>query len=296
MENLKKVLRDIIITLLCILIGSFILVTIVNLLVFGFNTTEIFKITDQYLKLILTSWPASVIIIGSLLLLKQQDAIDEFIRKRMTSIGPSGVNAASSVVSDASEKEIKTKAIEDIRQVVAEDTPPLDSLDKLSKKEESFAIEENVQRAIPNTKNQDFLAKLKKARVIEEHIQVYLLAKYGETYKPNIKLNKNGASIILDGILTLKKNKFCAVEIRYIGASKKSEALKFIIIRLRDKLRSFGIRKLLLIMVADDINAEEATKIKDTLTGLVVVDFYNFKNGTIEQVEIPNVTKQAELL
>ncbi len=51
---------------------------------------EISKILDTYLKLILSSWPAVILIIFLLILLGHKEAVDLFIR-RIKSIGSSGV-------------------------------------------------------------------------------------------------------------------------------------------------------------------------------------------------------------
>lgn len=52
-----------------------------------FELTPIFLVVDEYLKLIFTSWPAAIIIIGIFLMISQRDAIDEYIRKRFKSAG-----------------------------------------------------------------------------------------------------------------------------------------------------------------------------------------------------------------
>ncbi|MFA6190124.1 MAG: hypothetical protein WC711_01240 [Candidatus Staskawiczbacteria bacterium] len=240
---------------------------------------RLFILIDKYLTIILTSWPAAIIIISCILLYQQKDAIDEFIRKRIISIGPGGVNA-SPLTSDASEREVTAKAIEDIKETPARDG--------------EVCIEENVQRTEPKSSNQEFLLKLKKIRKIEESVQVILQANLGQEYRPNVKLTKGLRTIILDGLLTSGTGKKTAVEIRYIGANKHPETLKFIISKLREKLIIFGIKRVLLIIVADDLNPYGAQKINDLLAGFARVDFYNLKGGNPEQI-IPIIKNEEGL-
>lgn len=242
------------------------------------STASPLHLIDEYLKIVLSSWPACILIIACLLLLLQKDAIDEFIRKRLTSIGPNGVNAAIPTTSDASVNEITAKAIKDVKEIpVAEHNIPAEEVQEI-------AIEENVKKAIPNSKNQAFVERFKKVRSIEELTQVYLMTKYGEAYKPNIKLTKDNKSIILDGLLTLKKGKLEAIEIRYIGENKHPEALKYIIIKLKNKLWGLGIKKLSLVVVANELNPDESFKIKEQLLGLADVEFYNLNGENLEEI------------
>jgi hypothetical protein len=263
------------ITLYIIFIFVLILI-VVDIIKRGFVISPLHYI-NEYVRIILGSWPASALIIACLLLILQKDAIDEFIRKRLISIGPNGVSATSTTTVDASVNEIATKTIKDVKEAVVEENNSLPEENKIE-------IEENVQKIIPNSKNQAFVERFKRVRSIEELTQVYLMAKYGESYKPNIKLLKDNKSIILDGLLKTKKGKFNAIEIRYIGENKHSEALKYIIIKLKSKLWSFGIRKLSLIVVANELVPSEALKIKEQLSGLADVMFYNLNNDKLEDV------------
>lgn len=53
---------------------------------------KILIVFDEYLKLILTSWPAVILILAIFVLLRHKGAIDEFIKKRLKSAGPHGVD------------------------------------------------------------------------------------------------------------------------------------------------------------------------------------------------------------
>ena len=54
---------------------------------------KILIVFDEYLRLILTSWPAVVLILVVFVLLRHKEAIDEFIKKRLKSAGPHGVDS-----------------------------------------------------------------------------------------------------------------------------------------------------------------------------------------------------------
>jgi len=54
---------------------------------------KIFIVFDDYLKLILTSWPAVILILFVFILLRHKKAIDEFIKRRLKSAGPHGVDS-----------------------------------------------------------------------------------------------------------------------------------------------------------------------------------------------------------
>lgn len=57
--------------------------------------TNLIAITDSYLRVVLNSWPAVVFVLGIILLFKYKTSIAIFIEKRVTSIGLSGVSAAT---------------------------------------------------------------------------------------------------------------------------------------------------------------------------------------------------------
>lgn len=52
-------------------------------------------IVDSYLRLVLSSWPAVILILGLFLLIKFRAAIDYFIRNKLESIGPDGIKGGS---------------------------------------------------------------------------------------------------------------------------------------------------------------------------------------------------------
>ncbi len=53
------------------------------------------KIVDEYTKMVLTSWPATILTLGLVLLITQQEAIAKFIEERLISVGPDGIRGKS---------------------------------------------------------------------------------------------------------------------------------------------------------------------------------------------------------
>lgn len=58
------------------------------------NPSHLLSVLDQYMKLVLNSWPIVGLTLGLSLVITQHDSIDEFIRKRMTKAGPAGVEGS----------------------------------------------------------------------------------------------------------------------------------------------------------------------------------------------------------
>jgi hypothetical protein len=60
---------------------------------FDFKPSDLMFFLDGYLKMIITSWPAVALILGVLLIVGQHEAISEFIKKRLKSVGPGGLES-----------------------------------------------------------------------------------------------------------------------------------------------------------------------------------------------------------
>lgn len=83
-----------IITSVLILFIFFIFVLFVIAIINKFDQNILIHKVDNYLKTIITSWPAVVLILGLIFLMDQHDAIEEFVGKRITHVGRDGVTAA----------------------------------------------------------------------------------------------------------------------------------------------------------------------------------------------------------
>lgn len=55
--------------------------------------SSLLNILDNYLRLIIVSWPIIILIIFIFLLIRHREAIDYFIRYRLKSVGPQGVDS-----------------------------------------------------------------------------------------------------------------------------------------------------------------------------------------------------------
>lgn len=299
-ENFHKkslLIKDIFYELISILFyaGSFLFLLFGFFKLFTFfKLLPLLHVVDEYLKIVLTAWPAVILILVSFLLIKQHGAIDEFIRKRITSVGLDGIQASSVSTTEATPNEIKAKIIEDTRESSPLfETSQIASAPKLPFSEigepivKKVDVEENFIKETPKSRDQAVVERFEKTKAIEELAQTYFLAKYGEKYKPHIKLTMGKTSVVLDGLLmNERKNKYTAFEIKYFGNNKSSESLKYIVIRLRDKLRLFGIKKLKLIIIGENLSPEDCLAIQEQLTPLVVIDFFSLKNNNLEQIYI----------
>lgn len=257
-----------------ILFIIFTYVTILALFRASFGVASILTILDTYSKLILSSWPATIFILGIIVLWRHHDAIDHFIRERMTGIGVDGIKG--DLISSASDTEIKTKTI----------------LDKnVDEKIESKTIinhtkiESKPTPEIINSKNQE---RYKKVLEVENLVHTSLIEKYGEQYKPQVKLSSPGKiDIILDGIILSHGKISAAVEIKYVS-SKNYDAIRFIIARMKTKLATRGITRLIMVIVGDGLTKEDAQKIKETNLNLTKRIFFyrREENGDLHELLI----------
>lgn len=103
--------------------------------------------------------------------------------------------------------------------------------------------------------------RLVTTRRIEDLVQQTLIETYGSAYESNMKITRGDKSLIVDGILRSKKKILRIIEIKYFNQNIPS-ALKFIILRLKEKLSKLGItKKLMIVTVSDTMTKEMATQI-----------------------------------
>lgn len=235
---------------------------------------DIFTIIDSYIKIILSSWPASILIISLFIFNKYYESISYFIKNRMVEVGASGVKG-SLVVKDASSSEIRNQKIKDIKEE-----------DKTSSTNNNFLVDTQGVSTKKNTYNLN--SRVEKISQIENATHVYISNLYPDQYKPEVKIEKEGKSIILDGVLYGKKNKSkirSAIEIRYMS-SKRYESLRFIIARRAKKIAGFGINKIKVILVGDNITSSEALSIYNENMHQAQVYFYNWDSEASELIEV----------
>lgn len=98
----------------------------------------LFNVSDSYLRLIIISWPAAIIILGLVLFIKFEDSIGYFIKYRMTEAGPSGVRG------DTRPPQINNTPVENAKNEVAISTYTLsitqDAANKIKLFERIYSI------------------------------------------------------------------------------------------------------------------------------------------------------------
>lgn len=287
-KNKTQRLREIVSNTLFLILDYFfwfILTSIIfDLFAEKIKVLDILLVINNYINLVVVSWPASILIITLVVLQKHHEAIDHFIKYRMTELGPGGVKGEQIKLKDATESEIKQERIKETK----EDDRVINSLIVNSKSE----VLENTPRVpVPNTTNEGVAHRYLKISQIEEIVQTSLIDKYSERYKSQVKVTNQGKSLILDGILYPKVGKSpIAIEIKYMS-SKRYEVIKFIIARKRTQLASLGISKLVLILVGDNITQEEALRVQEENLHQAKIFFYNWDGNSIKEVEISSRNK-----
>ena len=250
--------------------------SLISLIYTNFSNERIVGIFDEYIRLILTSWPASILIIGLLLIFRQHDAIAHFIKHRMTGVGLDGVKG-DVVTTEASQSEIQVKNVGD---------------DEVVAPAENTVIEEGVVKPAPNTINRDAYERYKKRVEVEDMVQTLLISEFREIYRPHVKLTSStGKPLILDGLLTTFSGGLRAVEIKYVNKEHYS-ALYFVLNRLQEKLASLGINKLMVIIVADSLTDKDAMVISKSLPLRATKYFFSLNEGKLVEIPIPPKMKQ----
>ena len=237
-----------------------------------------FTTIDSYLKTVLASWPAVVLLIGLFLLTRHRDAIDHFIKNRMTGIGPSGVRA-DVIEASASTGEIQKKNVDDVtlEDEMAAEQKPLTEV----------RIEDGVNKPIPGTVRSEVYERYQKHAQIEDRMQTILISKFPEFYRPHVKLTlPSGKSLILDGLFTASNGSLRAIEIKYIEKEKYAN-LKYSLRGLRDRLEYFGIKKMTAMIIADDLTQKDAVEINHSINLRVKKFFFSLKDGELMEISVP---------
>ena len=242
--------------------------------------SELLLVINDYTKLVLVSWPASILIICLVLLQKHHEAIDHFIRNRMTEVGPGGVKGEPVKIKGATESEIKQQRIKETK----EDDKVIEGL---VTKDKPLNVETGVHKVVPKSTKEEVIKRYQKIYRIEEVVQTNLIDRYADRYKSQVKITNHEKSVIVDGVVYLKNSKKpTAIEIKYIS-SKNYEAIRFIIARKKTKLAPLGVSQLILILVGDNITQEEAFKVQEENLHQAKIYFYNWDSGILKEVEIP---------
>jgi hypothetical protein len=266
-------------TLIC---GAF----FISLLSGKITSTAILTIFDEYIRLVLSSWPATTLILGLTLFIKQHEAIAHFIKNRMTGVGFDGVKGT--VLETATLLEIKAKTMDEEKEVLAHNLKrEAEKVNGVSGIGTTPTVEDAPKdTSIPT--DEKAYKRLKKVTQIEEIIQTGLIQKYADRYRPQVKLSIEGKkSLIIDGLLYSKKgNKATAVEIKYLSP-QGIDALRFIISRKIKKYSEFGIRKLVIILIMDEISESDAIKIQEQNIPYAQIYFYKRNDNELEEVKLP---------
>ena len=242
--------------------------------------SELLLVINDYTKLVLVSWPASILIICLVLLQKHHEAIDHFIRNRMTEVGPGGVKGEPVKIKGATESEIKQQRIKETK----EDDKVIEGL---VTKDKPLNVETGVHKVVPKSTKEEVIKRYQKIYRIEEVVQTNLIDRYADRYKSQVKITNHEKSVIVDGVVYLKNSKKpTAIEIKYISL-KNYEAIRFIIARKKTKLAPLGVSQLILILVGDNITQEEAFKVQEENLHQAKIYFYNWDSGILKEVEIP---------
>jgi len=253
-----------------------IFVLVGNILYDSFDNLIFLKIVDSYLKIVLTSWPASILLLGLFLLSRHRGAIDHFIKNRMTGVGFDGVKG-DLITGSASDTEVKIKNITDSN---------VESEEKNIS--ENIRIEEGYPKRAPGTLRLDVYNRYKETLQVEDRMQAALISNFPGLYKPHAKLSlPSGKSIVLDGLFTTLSGSLRAVEIKYIGDSKQAPTLTYSLRHLIEKLEDFGIKKMDVIIVAKNLKLEEAVQINTSIKLKAKKYFFSMEGDELIEVPLP---------
>lgn len=261
-------------------IAAFLFACVIDIAGYGLNTGAYLRALDKYAQVVLTSWPATILILGLLLFVRQHNAIDYFIRTRLTSIGPDGLHATP-VTQPASDTEVKQKAIFEDKEE--------QKVTKNIQKKLTYTVATDSREAEVEGAEDDVIARYTKAVAVEEMVQTRLIARYGDLYAPQVKITVGDKKpLILDGIIYSKTGiKSQAVEIKYV-TRKSFDALRFILTRLKEKLILAGIRRLVVVVVSDGLTEADAVKLQEQNLNIARMYFFNLKGDKLERVSIPS--------
>lgn len=219
----------------------------IDLLLINFSIISLLKIADVYFRLILSSWPAAVLILGLYVLTNHRDSLDHFIKNRMTKFGPGGIEGKVDII-DATEDELRRETIKEVTDEEKEER---------TKADDSVIIESHIPKSIPNTDKEHVIERFNKKIIIEGLVQSKLKEKYGSLYRPGVRIIKANKELIADGLLYTPKGSRSVIEIKYIP-SKNFDSLPFIIHRKLSKLRYLGIKRMTVVVVAEGLTVEDA--------------------------------------
>lgn len=266
-----------------VLIGVFLIITFIAFYKINFGINLILHVINLYLSLILSSWPAAILVLGIYTLTKHHDAIDYFIRNRMTEVGPGGVKGVLQV-KEATKEEIKDKTI-------LETVKDEEEENKVLGQNINIQIEPGVTRTPPDAIKEYASERFAKTLRIEELVQQRLREKYQDRYKSSVRISNGDRSTVVDGLIYSKKEKIqSAIEIKYVS-SKSFDAIKFIVARKLRQLWSIGVKRLILVLVSDSFTQEEALRIYNDNLHQAQIYFYNLNGENLVEIEVTNREK-----
>lgn len=267
--------------LLCV----FFVITLIAFYRISFGVDLVLHTINFYLSLILSSWPATILVLGIYTLTRHHDAIDYFIRNRMTEVGPGGVKGGLHI-KEATKEELEQKTIFETVKDEQEENKVLKHSTSTD-----IQIEPVVARTPPNTDKEHVLERFTKTLRVEELVQQRLKEKYLDLYKPSVRISNGDKGIVVDGLIYSKKEKIqSAIEVKYVS-SKNFDVIKYIVARKLRQLWSIGVRRLTLVLVSDSFTKDEALKIYNDNLHQAQVFFYNLDGENLTEIEIPDREK-----
>ena len=269
-----------------VLLCVFFVITLIAFYKINFGVDLILHTINSYLSLVLSSWPAAILVLGIYTLTRHHDAIDYFIRNRMTEVGPGGVKGEIKI-KEATEEEIEEKTIFETVKDEQEEKKVLKHSTSTN-----IQIEPGTTRTPPNTNKEHVLERFAKTLRVEELVQQRLKEKYLDLYKPSVRISSGDKGTVVDGLVYSKKEKIhSAIVIKYVS-SKNFDAIKFIVARKLRQLWSIGVKRLTLVLVSDSFTQEEALKIYNDNLHQAQVFFYNLDGENLTEIEIPDREKR----
>lgn len=263
---------------------GFAVILIIALFREKFGVDSILYIINDYSKLVLTSWPSVVLILGIYTLTRHHEAIDYFIKNRMTEVGPGGLKGGLEI-KEATEEEIKDKTIletvkdEEETKILGQQTS------------ENIQIEPGVARPLSPITKEFEAGRFVKVQRIETLVQHRLKEKYQDRYKASVRISNGERRTIVDGLIYSKKGNIqSAVEIKFI-TSKNFDVIKWIIARKLRQLLQIGIKRLVLVLVSDSFTQEDVVKIYNDNVHQAQIYFYNLEGWNLIEVEVPERDK-----
>jgi len=266
----------------------FIVVALSLLLVFRLKLIILGQITnfDLYVLIfwfVIVLWPLfNEISIAGFTFKKEIKKFKEEIRSYILELKIDNSNRVNINIGKADEKAYAKKQQEELTE------------ESKVKKTRFLSVKHQEKKQI-QSKTEKTKERLKKIKDTESFIREIMVKKYGDNYRPEMKIGNNlGREVILDGIIFNDKDQIKEiVEIKFI-TFKSFDSLKYIGGKFIKRLNKIGIgidQTIRFIIVSEEITPIQAYQMKldlnfcGTLSGYRInSEFFKFIDGNLEKI------------